>query len=74
MLFQAVMKFLSRLVDFKILVNWGMVHCLFIISLQSYMRGECLLCTYTLAQLMMVLPGPLGPENSLELIKLSSTR
>ena len=27
MLFQAVMKFLSRLVEFKILVNWGMVHC-----------------------------------------------
>jgi hypothetical protein len=26
MLFQAVMKFLSRLVEFKILVNWGMVH------------------------------------------------
>jgi hypothetical protein len=25
-LFQAVMKFLSRLVEFKILVNWGMVH------------------------------------------------
>jgi hypothetical protein len=25
MLFQAVMKFLSRLVEFKILVNWGMV-------------------------------------------------
>jgi hypothetical protein len=24
MLFQAVMKFLSRLVEFKILVNWGM--------------------------------------------------
>ena len=28
MLFQAVMKFLSRLVEFKILVNWGMVHWL----------------------------------------------
>ena len=30
MLFQAVsvMKFLSRLVEFKILVNWGMVHSL----------------------------------------------
>jgi hypothetical protein len=28
MLFQAVMKFLSRLVEFKMLVNWGMVHCL----------------------------------------------
>ena len=28
MLFQAVMKFLSKLVEFKILVNWGMVHCL----------------------------------------------
>jgi hypothetical protein len=27
MFFQAVMKFLSRLVEFKILVNWGMVHC-----------------------------------------------
>ena len=27
MLFQAVMKFLSRLFEFKILVNWGMVHC-----------------------------------------------
>ena len=27
MLFQAVVKFLSRLVEFKILVNWGMVHC-----------------------------------------------
>jgi hypothetical protein len=27
MLFQAVMKFLSRLVEFKSLVNWGMVHC-----------------------------------------------
>jgi hypothetical protein len=27
MLFQAVMKYLSRLVEFKILVNWGMVHC-----------------------------------------------
>jgi hypothetical protein len=27
MLFQAVMKFLSRLVEFKILVNGGMVHC-----------------------------------------------
>jgi hypothetical protein len=27
MLFQAVMKFLSRLVEFKIWVNWGMVHC-----------------------------------------------
>ena len=26
MLFQAVMNFLSRLVEFKILVNWGMVH------------------------------------------------
>jgi hypothetical protein len=26
MLFQAVMKFLSRLVEIKILVNWGMVH------------------------------------------------
>jgi hypothetical protein len=26
MLFQAVMKFLSRLVEFKMLVNWGMVH------------------------------------------------
>jgi hypothetical protein len=26
MLFQAVMKFLSRLVEFKIFVNWGMVH------------------------------------------------
>jgi hypothetical protein len=26
MLFQAVMKFLSRLVEFKILVSWGMVH------------------------------------------------
>jgi valyl-tRNA synthetase len=26
MLFQAVMKFLSRLVEFKILVNWGLVH------------------------------------------------
>ena len=26
MLFQAVMKFLSRLVEFNILVNWGMVH------------------------------------------------
>ena len=26
MFFQAVMKFLSRLVEFKILVNWGMVH------------------------------------------------
>jgi hypothetical protein len=26
MLFQAVMKYLSRLVEFKILVNWGMVH------------------------------------------------
>jgi hypothetical protein len=26
MLFEAVMKFLSRLVEFKILVNWGMVH------------------------------------------------
>jgi valyl-tRNA synthetase len=25
MLFQAVMKFLSRLVD--LLVNWGLVHC-----------------------------------------------
>jgi hypothetical protein len=24
MLFQAVMKFLSRLVEFKILVNWGL--------------------------------------------------
>jgi hypothetical protein len=29
MLFQAVMKFLSRLVEFKILVNWGMVHYTF---------------------------------------------
>jgi hypothetical protein len=28
MLFQAVMKFLSRLVEFKILVNWGMIHSL----------------------------------------------
>ena len=27
MLFQAVMKFLSRLFEIKILVNWGMVHC-----------------------------------------------
>jgi hypothetical protein len=27
MLFQAVMKFVSRLVELKILVNWGMVHC-----------------------------------------------
>jgi hypothetical protein len=27
MIFQAVMKFLSRLVEFKILVNWGLVHC-----------------------------------------------
>jgi hypothetical protein len=26
MLFQAVMKFLSRLVEFKILVNWGPIH------------------------------------------------
>jgi hypothetical protein len=26
MLFQAVMNFLSRLVEFKILVDWGMVH------------------------------------------------
>ena len=26
MLFQAVMKYLSRLVEFKILVNWGIVH------------------------------------------------
>jgi hypothetical protein len=26
MLFQAVMKFLSRLVEIKILVNWGLVH------------------------------------------------
>jgi hypothetical protein len=26
MLFQAMMTFLSRLVEFKILVNWGMVH------------------------------------------------
>ena len=26
MLFQAVMKFLSRLVEINILVNWGMVH------------------------------------------------
>jgi hypothetical protein len=26
MLFQAVMKYLSSLVEFKILVNWGMVH------------------------------------------------
>jgi hypothetical protein len=28
-LFQAVIKFLSRLVEFKILVNWGMVHSTF---------------------------------------------
>jgi hypothetical protein len=27
MLFQAVMKFLSRLVEFKISVNVGLVHC-----------------------------------------------
>jgi valyl-tRNA synthetase len=32
MLFQAVMKFLSRLVEFKILVKWGMVHCLQVIK------------------------------------------
>ena len=34
MLFQAVMKFLSRLVEFKILVNWGLVHsnCVFLHS------------------------------------------
>jgi hypothetical protein len=32
MLFQVVMKFLSRLVEFNILVNWGMVHyCKFLI-------------------------------------------
>ena len=29
MLFQAVMKFLSRLVEFKILINWGMVHSIY---------------------------------------------
>ena len=26
MLFHAVMKFLSRLVEFKMLVNWGLIH------------------------------------------------
>ena len=26
MLFQAMVKFLSRLAEFKILVNWGLVH------------------------------------------------
>jgi hypothetical protein len=29
MLFQAVMKFLFRLVEFKILVNWGLVHWIY---------------------------------------------
>jgi hypothetical protein len=28
MLFQAMMKCLSGLVEFKILVNWGTVHCI----------------------------------------------
>jgi hypothetical protein len=35
MLFQAVMKYLSRLVEFKILVNGGMVH---------YHRYMCKVC------------------------------
>jgi hypothetical protein len=36
MLFQAVIKFLSRLVEFKILVNWGMVHYPRIIARINY--------------------------------------
>jgi hypothetical protein len=39
MLFQAVMKFLSRLVEFKILVNWGMVQYLQKIRVWSYSLG-----------------------------------
>jgi hypothetical protein len=44
-LFQAVMKFLSRLVEFKILVNWGMVHCmerlkLHIIRINDYLKRD----------------------------------
>ena len=38
MLFQAVMKFLSRLVEFKILVNWGIVMVDFTQDRTSYRR------------------------------------
>jgi hypothetical protein len=40
MLFQAVMKFLSRLVDFKMLVNWGMVHWATIMPTQLKLMSE----------------------------------
>jgi valyl-tRNA synthetase len=40
MLFQAVMKFLSRLVEFKILVNWGMVHYYVGIKIQNFQFGR----------------------------------
>ena len=41
MLFQAMMKFLSRLVEFKILVNWGMVHSLtYIYQALGYLCSE----------------------------------
>jgi hypothetical protein len=39
MLFQAVIKFLSRLVEFKILVNWGMVHWGMIFTYWKYMHA-----------------------------------
>jgi hypothetical protein len=41
MLFQAVMKFLSRLVEFKILVNWGMVHFRLIIPSNIHLQCLC---------------------------------
>ena len=40
MLFQAVMKFLSRLVEFKILVNWGSVHSPICLSLQCFYNRD----------------------------------
>ena len=40
MLFQAVMKFLSRLVEFKILVNWGIVHSPICLSLQCFYNRD----------------------------------
>jgi hypothetical protein len=47
MLFQAVMKFLSRLVEFKILVNWGMVHSLFNLTLsQTFLTNPSRLRIY----------------------------
>ena len=45
MLFQAVMKFLSRLVEFKILVNWGMVHSFYhLISTWRICSREPIFC------------------------------